>query len=126
MKNVLLVFLGGGLGSALRYLTVLGVARLTVAGGFPWGVLVANLAGSFVLGLLFGLPAMRSKDSSAWLFAATGVLGGFTTFSTLANDSWVLFVNNRSTLALLNGLGSTVLGIMAAALGWHTARTIGS
>jgi CrcB protein len=52
------------------------------------------------------------------LFAATGFLGGYTTFSTLSNDSWLLMVNQHSWLALLNAFGSIVLGVTAAALGW--------
>lgn len=118
MRNVLLVFLGGGLGSVLRYLTVIGMARLYPRMVFPWGVLAANIAGSFVLGFLFALPAMKEKGSGTWLFAATGVLGGYTTFSTLSNDSWLLLVNQHSWLALLNACGSIVLGVTAAALGW--------
>ncbi len=118
MRNVLLVFLGGGLGSVLRYLTVIGMARLLPKAVFPWGVFAANILGSFVLGFLFALPAMKEKSAGPWLFAATGFLGGYTTFSTLSNDSWLLLVNQHSWLALLNGIGSIVLGITAAALGW--------
>ncbi len=118
MKNVVLIFLGGGFGSVLRYYTVVGMARLLPEGRFPWGVLAANLCGSFILGFLFALPAMKDKGSGPWLFAATGVLGGYTTFSTLANDSWLLMLNQHSWLALLNAIGSILLGITAAAVGW--------
>lgn len=118
MRNVLLVFLGGGIGSVLRYFTLLGAARLWPKAVFPWGVFAANILGSFALGFLFALPAMKEKGSGPWLFAATGVLGGYTTFSTFANDSWLLLVDHHSWLALLNALGSVVLGISAAALGW--------
>ena len=122
MRNVMMVFLGGGLGSVLRYLTVVGMLRVTGRTAFPFGVLVANVLGSFVLGFLFALPAMKSKDSATWMFLATGVMGGYTTFSTLANDSWVLFGNHHSWLALLNAVGSITLGFMAAGLGWAAAR----
>ncbi len=118
MRNVLLVFLGGGIGSVLRYFTLLGAARLLPKAVFPWGVFAANILGCFALGFLFALPAMKEKGSGPWLFAATGVLGGFTTFSTFANDSWLLLVDHHSWFALLNALGSVVLGISAAALGW--------
>lgn len=118
MRNLLLVFLGGGLGSVLRYLTVIGAARLLPKAVLPWGVFAANILGSFVLGFLFALPAMKEKSTGPWLFAATGFLGGYTTFSTLSNDSWLLLVNQHSWLALLNAFGSIVLGITAAALGW--------
>jgi CrcB protein len=118
MRNVLLVFLGGGLGSVLRYLTVFSMARILPKAVFPWGVLTANIFGSFVLGFLFALPAMKEKSSGPWLFAATGFLGGYTTFSTLSNDSWLLMVSQHSWLALLNAFGSIVLGVIAAAVGW--------
>ena len=118
MKNLMLVFLGGGIGSVLRYGTVIGMARLLPKAVFPWGVFAANICGSFILGFLFALPAMKDKGTGPWLFAATGVLGGYTTFSTLANDSWLLLLNQHSWLALLNAVGSVLLGITAAAVGW--------
>lgn len=118
MRNLLLVFLGGGLGSVMRYLAVISMARLLPKAVLPWGVFTANILGSFVLGFLFALPAMKEKSSGPWLFASTGFLGGFTTFSTLSNDSWLLLVDQHSWLALLNAFGSIVLGITAAALGW--------
>lgn len=118
MREVFLVFLGGGLGSVVRYVTVLGLARWLPKAVFPWGGFTANILGSFILGFLFALPAMKDKGGGPWLFAATGFLGGYTTFSTLANDSWLLLVNQHSWLALLNAFGSILLGIAAAALGW--------
>ena len=118
MRNAFFVFIGGGLGSVVRYCTVIGLARLLPKSVFPWGVFTANILGSFILGFLFALPAMKDKGGGPWLFAATGFLGGYTTFSTLANDSWLLLVNQHSWLALLNAFGSIILGIAAAALGW--------
>lgn len=124
MKTVILIFIGGGLGSVLRYATVLALARLTAASVFPWSIFVANLLGSFTLGFLFGLPSMKTRDSAAWFFCATGVLGGYTTFSTLSNDSFILWQNHHGWLALANSLGSAFLGILCAALGWRVAGSL--
>lgn len=124
MKNLLLVFLGGGFGSVLRYGTVIGMARLLPKAVFPWGVFAANILGSFILGFLFALPAMKEKSAGPWLFAATGALGGYTTFSTLANDSWLLLLNQHSWLALFNAIGSILLGITAAAIGWWAGSKV--
>lgn len=118
MRNVLLVFLGGGLGSVLRYFTMIGAARLLPKAVFPWGVFATNILGSFTLGFICAWPAMREKGGGPWLFAATGLLGGYTTFSTLANDSWLLLVNQHSWLAVCNAAGSVILGVIASALGW--------
>jgi CrcB protein len=126
MKNALLVFLGGGIGSVLRYLTVVGLAKVGVSGSFPWSIFAANLLGSFILGFLFGLPSMQTRDTGPWFFCATGVLGGYTTFSTLSNDSWVLFMNGRVLAAFANAFGSAALGIVCAALGYTTAKAIAS
>lgn len=122
MRNVLFVFLGGGLGSACRYLTILCVARLLPRSAFPWGVFAANILGSFILGLLFSLPLMRERSPGAWLFLGTGFLGGYTTFSTLANDSWIQFSGDHPWIALANAFGSLASGFIAAGLGWQLGR----
>jgi CrcB protein len=122
MKALLLVFLGGGIGSVLRQMTVLGMARAGITKDLPWSILAANLLGSFLLGLLAGMPAVQ-RGGAVWFFAATGVLGGYTTFSTLSNDSFELLASGRTGAAMLNLFGSAVLGIACAALGFQTART---
>jgi CrcB protein len=93
-------------------------------GLFPMGVFIANILGSFTLGFLFALPAMKAKDAGPWLFWATGVLGGYTTFSTLANDSFQLMLNQQPLLMVMNVAGSMIVGIAAAAFGWQMARLL--
>ena len=122
MLPVLYVAAGGAFGSVLRYLTIVGMARAGISKDFPWSILAANLLGSFILGLLAGLPAVQ-RGGVVWFFAATGVLGGYTTFSTLSNDSFELLASGRTGAAMLNLFGSAVLGIFCAALGFQTART---
>jgi CrcB protein len=114
MRNVLLVFLGGGLGSVARYLTVLGVNRWLPQSQFPWGVFTANVLGSFVLGFLCVWPMMRVQNTAVWLL--------LTTFSTLTANTWELFEGGHVTAALLNALGSLVIGIAATALGFACGR----
>ena len=67
MRNVLLVFLGGGLGSVARYLTVLSVTRWLPQSQFPWGVFIANILGSFILGFLCVWPMMKTQNTAVWL-----------------------------------------------------------
>ncbi len=122
MKAALLVFVGGGLGSVLRWLTVLAAQRFWPQGGALRGVWMANVLGSLLLGFLAAWPALRGRSDGAWLFLATGMLGGFTTFSTLAQDSWRLMLEQQPALALLNAAGSLICGIGAAALGWKLAQ----
>ena len=122
MRNVFLVFIGGGLGSVMRYGTVALLARWLPAAKFPWGVFVANIAGSFILGWLCALPVAKNADNTAWLLTATGFLGGYTTFSTLSANTWSLMQSGNVPLALLNALGSLVIDVAAAALGWWCGR----
>jgi fluoride exporter len=124
MKNMFLVFLGGGLGSALRHATVLLMSRWTGKTAFPWSIFVANMLGSFILGCILAVPALRGKDSPLWFFLATGVLGGYTTFSTLSNDSLALWQGGHVMLALLNSVGGAVLGVLCAAAGWQFAKSL--
>ena len=83
--SYLLVFLGGGIGAALRH--GVNVVTLRAFGpGLPWGTFAVNVAGSLAMGLLVGWLAMRAAPNEWRLFAATGLLGGFTTFSAFSLD----------------------------------------
>jgi len=116
-----LVFLGGGLGAALR----LGVNRLalTLLGpAFPWGTLAVNVAGSFALGLLVGLFAAPETGQPMRLFLATGVLGGFTTFSAFSLDALTLYQRGEPALAAAYVLGSVVVSLAAIAAGLVLGR----
>src|SRR5690606_3497690 len=87
----LIVFLGGGLGAALRHGVNLGAARL-LGTAFPYGTLAVNVAGSLAMGLLAAWFAFRGDAAQHWrLFFATGVLGGFTTFSAFSLDVALLY-----------------------------------
>ena len=87
MNAYLLVFLGGGLGSAARYAATSVVGRVAGA-GFPWGTLFVNVAGSLAMGIVIAWLARRSGgDATLRLLLATGFLGGFTTFSAFSLDA---------------------------------------
>jgi CrcB protein len=120
----LLVGIGGALGSMARY-GVNQAAALWLPAGFPFGTALVNAAGCAIFGLLAGLgersgvmtPALRA-------FCLTGVLGGLTTFSSYAHDSWALARDGAWALALLNAIGQVIVGLAAVALGWWTARAL--
>ncbi|MDR2997177.1 MAG: CrcB family protein [Microbacterium sp.] len=114
LARALIVAAGGTLGVALRML--LGLA-LPDAGGLPVSVLVANIAGAFLLGVLTArLPATKRR-----LFLGTGILGGFTTYSSFLVGTATLWAA-QPVLAAGYALGSLVLGIAAAATGLHLFR----
>ena len=123
MTEALLVGAGGFIGAVSRYGVVIGVARVLGQPSFPWGVLAANVLGSLVIGVLAGLAESRQLFSAeARLFLFVGVLGGFTTFSAITNDTFALLRNGEHLAAAGNVLLSVVLGLAAVALGYTAAR----
>lgn len=109
----LIVFLGGGLGAALRHGVNLGAARL-FGTGFPAGTLTVNVVGSIVMGVLAAWFAFKGDTSQHWrLFLTTGVLGGFTTFSSFSLDVAVLY--ERGALAMMAAY--MVLSLVLSVLG---------
>ena len=110
--TLLQVALGGAIGSAARYLTNVGAARLFGA-GFPWGTIIVNVAGSFLMGLLVALLAQR--DAMRLVpFLMTGILGGYTTFSTFSLETIVLLEAGHTGHALAYMLGSALLCVALA------------
>lgn len=121
MKNLLLVFLGGGLGSSLRYL----IAKYlnTVQMGIPYGTLTVNIVGSLLVGIVVGLALKTNPISqNAVLFLATGFCGGFTTFSAFAYENQVFLKSGDFTSFAAYGLGTLVLGLAAVFLGIWLVR----
>lgn len=120
--SVLLVALGGALGSVCRYLVGVGASRLLGA-DFPFGTMIVNIVGSFVMGLFIELLAVRFDGSeSLRLFVAVGILGGFTTLSSFSLDSVVLFERGAIGAAALYVGGSIVLSLAALIAGLHFVR----
>ena len=111
-----LLVLAGGLGALLRYEVELAVRR-RVGPDFPFGTLVINVSGSFVLGILAGLAAHGGVSASVVTVAGTGLLGAYTTFSTFSMDTVGLVEHGRTREAAVNLGASLVLGLGAAAVG---------
>ncbi len=124
MQNIVLVALGGAIGAMARY----GISQFmvrSVGNGMPWGTFSANVLGSLLLGLLFGWLAFKSEGADNWrLFLGTGVLGGFTTFSTLSMETVWMIERKAYLQASSYAVGSLVLGIVAAFVGLIIARKV--
>jgi|SRR3954447_6990353 CrcB protein len=113
----LIVFLGAGIGGALRHGANVGAAKL-LGYGFPFGTLIANVLGSFLLGFLAGYFAFRTGLSQHFrLFLTTGVLGGFTTFSAFSLDAALLVERHAYALAAGYIVGSVGLSLVGLFLG---------
>lgn len=110
-----LVCLGGALGTGARYLVGTWAAR-TFGPAFPFGTLIINATGSFLIMLLMGLSLEKGLISAdARLFLTTGVVGGFTTYSTFNYETLRLFAEGSRAFSLLY-LGGTVFGCLVAGL----------
>ncbi|MDI6692728.1 MAG: fluoride efflux transporter CrcB [Anaerosomatales bacterium] len=122
--DVVIVAAGGAVGAAARY--VLGgwlADRFGTA--FPWHTFVINVAGAFALGVLMALSVERGIVPQQWRLAlGVGVLGGYTTFSTLSYESIALLSQGSYALGFLNMFGSGVAGLLAAWLGLATGRIV--
>ena len=117
-----IVFLGGGLGAALRHGVNLAAARL-LGSAFPYHTLIENVTGSLIMGLLAGIFAFRGGLSQHWqLFLTTGILGGYTTFSAFSLDAALLYERCAIGLAALYVLASVLLAIGGLFAGLALAR----
>lgn len=124
MTPILQVALGGALGAAARYLTGIAVARL-LGGGFPWGTLIVNVAGSFAMGVL-AVAVLQAGEGRLGPFLITGLLGGFTTFSAFSLDAVSLFERGQAGLAAGYVAASVVLSLAALFAGLALFRGIAS
>lgn len=113
MSAFLTVFLGAGIGGAMRHGVNIFAAKLLGA-GFPFGTLIVNIAGSFVMGLLVEWFALKFDPGQAWrLFLTTGILGGFTTFSAFSLDTALLIERD----AYLTAAGYVLASVLASIAG---------
>jgi len=120
MKQLILVFIGGGFGSALRY--VIG-KYLNNTEGFPWGTFTVNILGSLLIGIILGFAAKNNTLSqNETLLLATGFCGGFTTFSAFAYENHVFLKSGDFTSFALYTIASFVVGFLAVFLGMHLVK----
>lgn len=122
MKNFLLVFVGGGLGSALRYFGGRWVNHYYTQ-SFPLATLVANVVACFLLGLVIGFADHKNVlSASSRLFWTVGVCGGFSTFSTFSQETLTLFQTGIQLTSLIYVLLSVVLCLVAVFAGQVVAK----
>src|SRR5688500_17446449 len=121
MQNILLLILGGALGTLCRY----GVSLLTVKQdhSFPWSTFVVNLLGSFLIGFLWSKYSGNPSDAVR-SFAFIGFLGGFTTFSSFALESMNLVNNGQTGIAVTYVLLTNVLGLLLVFGGYWVGKQI--
>lgn len=124
MKQLLLIGLGGFIGSIGRYW----VSKLNLSWHFleiPMGTLTVNIVGSFIIGLLVGISAKSDLISSDLrLFLMVGFCGGFTTFSSFTNESMMLIQNGQLLTVLLYTAASIFLGLIAVYLGYSLTNLL--
>ncbi len=124
LRTILLVGSGGFIGSVMRYLVQYYMEKNLVS-TFPWGTLIANVAGSFIIGMVFALAEKGNLMSAEWrIFLAVGICGGFTTFSSFAYNNFTMINDKAWGSLLLNVGGNLFLGILAVYLGIILIRLI--
>ncbi len=124
MTKILMLLLGGGAGAVARY-SLAGFVSNIFPGFFPSGTMVVNLAGSFLIGLLWGFSEIFNISPNTRTFIFIGFLGSFTTFSTFALESFNLIRDNEKWFALINILLSNAAAIILVFLGFFIAKAIG-
>ena len=117
-KNIILVLLGGGIGSVIRYLISYFFNKYQTT-FFPWPTFIANSLGCFLIGLFFAYTLKNNVQSETLkLLLITGFCGGFTTFSTFSLDNLQLIQNQNYPLAITYTISSLLIGTIAVFLGF--------
>ena len=118
MKSFLLVFLGGGLGSGLRYLVTIKMIQYSKV--LPFGTFTVNMLGCLLIGLILGYAQKENTlTSNQTLLLATGFCGGFTTFSAFANENLELIKNGEIFNFSVYTIGSILVGVLAVFIGFY-------
>ena len=121
MKQLILVFIGGGFGSVLRF--IIGKWLNSNQSGIPYGTFLANILGSLLIGFILGYALKNnSLNQNQTLLLATGFCGGFTTFSTFAYENHVFLKTGDLTSFALYTIASFVIGFLAVFLGMYLVK----
>ena len=124
LRTILLVGTGGFIGSVLRYLVQISVEK-GMSTTFPWGTFIANMAGSFIIGIVFALAQKGNLLNAEWrMFLAVGFCGGFTTFSSFAYNNLTMLKEQTYGQFFLNVGGSLFFGLLAVYLGMILVRAV--
>ena len=123
LANVLLVGVGGFIGSVFRYLLGSGVQSLLGESSFPFGTLVVNVLGCLIIGILAGLSDFRQVFApEAQTFLLVGLLGGFTTFSAFGYETITLLRDGETMAGLANVMGQVAAGLAAVWIGYRLSQ----
>ena len=124
LRTLFIVGAGGFLGSVLRYLVQVYVEKGLMS-TFPWGTFIANIAGSFIIGVVFAISEKGNLINAEWrMFLAVGICGGFTTFSAFAYNNFNMIKEHSFLQLFYNVGGSLFFGILAVYLGIILVRSI--
>jgi CrcB protein len=120
LKQLILVFVGGGFGSVLRF--VISKWLNSSETGIPYGTFAVNILGSFIIGIIIGYFSRQYLNQDQTLFLATGFCGGFTTFSAFAYENHVFLKSGDFTSFALYTIASFVIGFLAVFLGMYLVK----
>jgi len=123
MIKIIFIAIGGAIGTLARYF-VSGIDYKLSGGVFPVSTFIINSAGSLIIGFLWGLFERFTVSPTARMFIFIGILGGFTTFSTFALESFNLFRDGEFKIALANILATNILGIVFVFVGFAVSRLL--
>ncbi|KYK48599.1 camphor resistance protein CrcB [Bradyrhizobium liaoningense] len=124
IQYILAVAAGGALGAVVRYLVALGSGR-AFGTNFPWGTLIINVTGSFLIGIFAALFATRwNLPQTARMFLTVGICGGYTTFSTFSLDAWYLIERGQTVASAVYMIASVVLSVGALIAAMQFVRTL--